>query len=77
MGTKKIRPFLARFCGDPICARQGNVKEEHDRTSQIDALLEAEQAKYGDLIRYNVEDTYGNLHLKARENLLKTGLTRT
>ncbi|KAL3072849.1 hypothetical protein niasHS_017823 [Heterodera schachtii] len=45
----------------------GNAsKSERKRAEKKeDAFLEAEQRKYGDLIRCDLEDTYGNLHLKG------------
>uniref|UniRef100_A0A183C1M2 Hexosyltransferase n=1 Tax=Globodera pallida TaxID=36090 RepID=A0A183C1M2_GLOPA len=40
-------------------------KDERKSAAKNDDLLEEEQRKFGDLLRYDVEDVYGNLHLKA------------
>uniref|UniRef100_A0A183BN59 Hexosyltransferase n=1 Tax=Globodera pallida TaxID=36090 RepID=A0A183BN59_GLOPA len=43
----------------------GNAsKAEGKLTAKNDALLDVEQQKYGDLIRYDLEDSYRNLYLK-------------
>uniref|UniRef100_A0A914I392 Hexosyltransferase n=1 Tax=Globodera rostochiensis TaxID=31243 RepID=A0A914I392_GLORO len=43
----------------------GNAsKAEGKLAAKDDALLDVEQQKYGDLIRYDLEDSYRNLHLK-------------
>uniref|UniRef100_A0A914HM56 Hexosyltransferase n=1 Tax=Globodera rostochiensis TaxID=31243 RepID=A0A914HM56_GLORO len=39
-------------------------KDEGKSAAKNDIKLEEEQRKFGDLLRYDVEDVYGNLHLK-------------